>query len=83
MSAHFGCLVPRCVNSLLVEAIAEVCRRLAREERLRRVCFSGGTFQNYRLLWRAVQLIRASDLDLFLHAKVSPNDGAVFAWGRR
>ena len=62
---------------MLAEAIAEVCRRLAREERLRRVCLSGGTFQNYRLLLRTVQLLRASDLEVFLHAKVPPNDGGL------
>jgi hydrogenase maturation protein HypF len=41
------------------------------------VCLSGGTFQNVYLLERAVSLLRADGFEVFLHAKVPPNDGGI------
>ena len=42
-------LRPRFHNTV-AESTAEVCRRIAAESGLQRVCLSGGTFQNIRLL---------------------------------
>jgi hydrogenase maturation protein HypF len=64
-------------HNTVAEAIAETCRRIRGESGLRRVCLSGGTFQNVRLLTRTVGLLRAADFEVFLHADVPPNDGGI------
>ena len=64
-------------HNTLTDATVEVCRRMATESKLRRVCLSGGTFQNMRLLGATVAGLRASGFEVFLHAKVPPNDGGI------
>ena len=64
-------------HNTVAAAIAETCRRIGRESGLRRVCLSGGTFQNVRLLTRTVALLRAADFGVYLHANVPPNDGGI------
>ena len=64
-------------HNTLAAATVEVCRRIARETALRRVCLSGGTFQNVRLLGATVAGLRANGLEVFLHAQVPPNDGGI------
>ena len=64
-------------HNTVADAIVEVCRRMAAESTLRRVCLSGGTFQNVRLLAAAAAGLRASGLEVFLHALAPPNDGGI------
>ena len=64
-------------HNTLAHATVEVCRRIAQEAALRRVCLSGGTFQNVRLLGAVAGGLRASGLEVFLHAHVPPNDGGI------
>jgi hydrogenase maturation protein HypF len=64
-------------HNTVAAAIAEICRRMWREEGLDRVCLSGGTFQNLYLLRRTVQLLRADGFAVFLHSKAPPNDGGL------
>jgi hydrogenase maturation protein HypF len=64
-------------HNTLAEAIHEMCRRMRRESRLNRVCLSGGTFQNMRLLTLTARALRASGFELYLHRKVPPNDGGI------
>jgi hydrogenase maturation protein HypF len=64
-------------HNTVAEAIIETCRRIRGETKLTRVCLSGGTFQNMRLLGLAVTGLRASGFEVFLHAKVPPNDGGI------
>jgi hydrogenase maturation protein HypF len=61
----------------VAEAIVEVCRRLRAEEKLNRVCLSGGTFQNMKLLAHALAGLRRLDFEVFIHAQVPPNDGGI------
>jgi len=64
-------------HNTLAEATVEVCRRIARETGLQRVCLSGGTFQNMRLLASVVAGLRSHGLEVYLHARVPPNDGGI------
>jgi hydrogenase maturation protein HypF len=64
-------------HNTLAHAIVETCRQIGKGERLERVCLSGGSFQNARLLERTVELLRAADFDVHLHALVPPNDGGL------
>ena len=64
-------------HNTVAAIVVEVCRRLRAAEGLDRVCLSGGTFQNLYLLERAVAGLRSSGFEVFLHAKVPPNDGGI------
>src|SRR5271157_415860 len=64
-------------HNTLAEAIVETCRRIRSETSLTRVCLSGGTFQNMRLLALTVPALRRAGFEVFLHAKVPPNDGGI------
>lgn len=64
-------------HNTVADAIVEVCRRLRAGEKLHRVCLSGGTFQNMKLLARTLAGLRKLDFDVFIHAQVPPNDGGI------
>ncbi len=64
-------------HNTIASIITEVCVRLRATEGIRRVCLSGGTFQNVYLVERAVSLLRANGFEVFLHSKVPPNDGGI------
>jgi hydrogenase maturation protein HypF len=64
-------------HNTLAAAIHEMCLRMRRESGLKRVCLSGGTFQNMRLLGLVAQALRGSGFELFLHRRVPPNDGGI------
>jgi hydrogenase maturation protein HypF len=70
-------LVSAKFHNTVAAAIAETCRRIRGECGLARVCLSGGTFQNWKLLAGAVARLRASGFDVFLHRRVPPNDGGL------
>jgi len=64
-------------HNTVAAIIVEICRRLRAAEKIGRVCLSGGTFQNVFLLERTLAGLRAQGFEVFLHAKVPPNDGGV------
>jgi hydrogenase maturation protein HypF len=64
-------------HNTVAAIVVEVCGRLRAHEGIGRVCLSGGTFQNMYLLERAVAGLRAHSFEVFLHAKVPPNDGGI------
>jgi len=64
-------------HNTVADAVTEVCRRLRVEENLDRVCLSGGTFQNMKLLARTLAGLRQKGFEVFIHAQVPPNDGGI------
>lgn len=64
-------------HNTVAAAVVEVCCRVRRSDRLQRVCLSGGTFQNARLLKAVVAGLRSRDFEVFLHERVPPNDGGI------
>jgi hydrogenase maturation protein HypF len=62
-------------HNTLAEAIVETCRRMKRDTGLRRVCLSGGVFQNVFLLRRVMG--RMAEFEVYLHAAVPANDGGI------
>jgi hydrogenase maturation protein HypF len=64
-------------HNTVAEAIAETCRRIRGRSGPDRVCLSGGTFQNARLLAGAVTRLQTSGFEVFLHRRVPPNDGGI------
>ena len=61
----------------MAHAIADASERLRQASGLRRVCLSGGTFQNLRLLTHAVALLREREFEVFIHRRVPTNDGGL------
>jgi hydrogenase maturation protein HypF len=75
-----GCPVSRIAakfHNTLAEVVAETCRKIRAHTGLGRVCLSGGSFQNMRLLAGAVEALRGSGFEVFVHALVPPNDGGL------
>jgi hydrogenase maturation protein HypF len=57
----------------LARVVVDCCKRIG----LSRVCLSGGTFQNLRLLGHTVTLLRESGFEVFVHQRVPTNDGGL------
>jgi hydrogenase maturation protein HypF len=67
-------------HNTLSMAIGEMCSRIASKESsdtVRRVCLTGGSFQNLYLLGHTVVELRRRGFDVFLHAQVPANDGGL------
>jgi hydrogenase maturation protein HypF len=64
-------------HNTVAEAVAETCRQIRGDTGLGRVCLSGGSFQNMRLLAGAVARLRGAGFEVFLHRRVPPNDGGI------
>jgi hydrogenase maturation protein HypF len=62
-------------HNTVAEAVGETCRRMRRDTGLRRVCLSGGVFQNVLLVERTMRAL--SGFEVYLHAAVPANDGGV------
>jgi len=61
----------------MARVIAASCDRIREAVSLNRVCLSGGTFQNLRLLHHSVSELRALGFEVFVHHRVPPNDGGI------
>ncbi len=64
-------------HNTMAELIVEVCCRLRAEAHLDRICLSGGTFQNMKLLAKTLVGLRKRNFEIFIHAQVPPNDGGI------
>jgi hydrogenase maturation protein HypF len=64
-------------HNTVCDAVIEMCRRMRRVHNLKRVCLSGGTFQNMYLLKRTVTGLRRAGFDVFVHSQVPANDGGL------
>ena len=64
-------------HNTVAAAVAETCRRIRAQTGMNRVCLSGGVFQNMRLLAATTNELRCAAFQVFLHAKVPPNDGGI------
>ncbi len=68
-------------HNTLARAIAETCLRIRAAsglgQGLRRVCLSGGVFQNILLLKKAAHALRAAGFEIYPHSLVPPNDGGL------
>jgi len=61
----------------MARVIAGSCDRVRASHGLTRVCLSGGTFQNLRLLSQAATLLREAGFEVFTHHRVPTNDGGL------
>ena len=61
----------------LARFVVDSCARIRQSTGLTRVCLSGGTFQNLRLLEHSVAGLREPGFEVFIHHRVPPNDGGL------
>ncbi|MGD1092939.1 MAG: carbamoyltransferase HypF [Bryobacteraceae bacterium] len=59
------------------QVVLDSCLRTRVTDGLNRVCLSGGTFQNLRLLGLAVEALRGRGFEVFVHHRVPTNDGGI------
>lgn len=64
-------------HATLAQVILKVAQQIRADRGLNRVCLSGGSFQNFLLLSKAVKLLRDSRFEVYLHAQAPPNDGGI------
>jgi hydrogenase maturation protein HypF len=68
-----GARIAKRFHNTLAEMIVEVAKR----EGLRRVCLTGGCFQNLVLAERTIERLAASGFTPYWHQRVPPNDGGI------
>ena len=64
-------------HSTVAHIVADGCTRIRDHHGLNRVCLSGGTFQNLRLLGQTTDLLRQAGFEAFTHHRVPTNDGGL------
>jgi hydrogenase maturation protein HypF len=64
-------------HGTLAQIIVDSCVRIRESDELHRVCLSGGTFQNLRLLEHSLAGLRDRGFEVFIHRRVPPNDGGL------
>jgi hydrogenase maturation protein HypF len=64
-------------HNTMAQAVVAVCRRMRAGRHLNKVCLSGGTFQNFRLLAATVRELRHMGMEVYIHSLVPPNDGGI------
>jgi hydrogenase maturation protein HypF len=69
--------VSNALHTSLAHMMRLVCVRLREDAGIMKVCLSGGTFQNCRLLSSAVPLLCQEGFEVFLHSRVPANDGGI------
>ena len=69
--------VSHCFHQSIARMIDSVCGRIRETSSVDKVCLSGGAFQNFTLLTGACHLLRRNGFQVFLYAKVPPNDGGI------
>ena len=69
--------VSRTFHESLAHTIALVCGRIRALTDIRKVCLSGGTFQNMTLLQSTVMRLRREGFEVYMHAQVPANDGGL------
>ncbi|MGA7614404.1 MAG: carbamoyltransferase HypF [Thermoanaerobaculia bacterium] len=61
----------------IIEALARCCRIIGSRTGLRRVCLSGGSFQNRILLEGVIEELTGDRFEVFTHASVPTGDGGI------
>jgi hydrogenase maturation protein HypF len=61
----------------MAQVVVDACIRIRESTALNRVCLSGGTFQNLRLLEHSLSGLRDRGFETFIHRRVPPNDGGL------
>lgn len=64
-------------HNTLGKAIARVCKTISRDTKIKKVCLSGGVFQNMLLLEAAIRELKKVRLEVYINEKVPTNNGGI------
>ncbi len=64
-------------HNTLGKMIGRICKVISKETKLKKVCLSGGVFQNTLLLEAAIRELKKMRLDIYVNEKVPPNDSGI------
>lgn len=64
-------------HQTMADVVVDACLQIRRSDGLDRVCLSGGSFQNLRLLKQAATGLRETAFEVFVHHRVPANDGGL------
>jgi hydrogenase maturation protein HypF len=64
-------------HNTVAEIIADICRRIRDENKLKQVCLSGGVFQNMLLLDKTYAILKKDGFEVYTHSQVPTNDGGI------
>jgi hydrogenase maturation protein HypF len=64
-------------HETVASAIVEACVRVRLSDGLERVCLSGGSFQNVRLLEATTARLERAGFQVYWQAEIPPNDGGL------
>lgn len=64
-------------HNSIVRIVVEMCGRLSKRYKLKRVVISGGCFQNKYLVEKVVMGLKESGYEVYYHQQLPPNDGGI------
>lgn len=64
-------------HNSLGKAIAKLCKMLSKEQKIKKVCLSGGMFQNILLLEACIRELKKVRLEVYFNEKVPTNNGGI------
>ena len=76
-SNHSAGVIAGTFHRTLGHMIKTLSVRLRHKTSLKKICLSGGTFQNATLLSHVLPMLRGEGFEVFLHSRVPANDGGI------
>ncbi len=64
-------------HNTLGKAIAKACKTVSKEQKIKKVCLSGGLFQNFLLLEACIRELKKVRLEVYFNEKVPSNNGGI------
>lgn len=64
-------------HNTIGKIIGKACKMISKETKIKKVCLSGGVFQNALLLEAAIRELKKMRLEIFINEKVPSNDGGI------
>ncbi|MEK7376601.1 MAG: carbamoyltransferase HypF, partial [Candidatus Margulisiibacteriota bacterium] len=64
-------------HNTIAKATGKICKAISKETKIKKVCLSGGVFQNNLLLESILRELKKMRLEAFINEKVPTNDGGI------
>jgi len=64
-------------HNTIGKVIGRICKAISKETKIKKVCLSGGVFQNALLLEAAMRELKKMRLEIYINEKVPSNDGGL------
>ncbi len=64
-------------HNTIAKALAKICKTISKDMKLKKVCLSGGVFQNALLVEAALRELKKMRLEVYINEKVPANDGGI------